>query len=242
MKRWIRGDDGERRRSVGLLAFGWWRRKSGLFILLLVAAFGSTSEPADAAVVTTQFGFTPTSVIAYPFSVDNKGTGWFSYDNAALGTLIINSPSSHDTGYYPGIHLYMSVGDCVIYSGDVGLMMYNNYGSFGGCDAVNLIWGQYVSGEDANVGVEIGWAGPTTLWDSLPLTWFPSQDYEGFTYMHWGNVHYVSAEDGTYLRGVSFEIDYAEPSAVPEPSSLALWSGLGAIGAVMAYRRKRRAA
>jgi len=31
-------------------------------------------------------------------------------------------------------------------------------------------------------------------------------------------------------------------SAVPEPAALLVWSGLGAIGAVMAYRRKRRAA
>ena len=31
-------------------------------------------------------------------------------------------------------------------------------------------------------------------------------------------------------------------SSVPEPSTLLVWSGLGAIGAVMAYRRKRRAA
>jgi hypothetical protein len=47
------------------------------------------------------------------------------------------------------------------------------------------------------------------------------------------NGYDVSITADTFVPG---------PGAVPEPSTLVLWSGLGAIGAVMAYRRKRRAA
>jgi hypothetical protein len=43
------------------------------------------------------------------------------------------------------------------------------------------------------------------------------------------------------LPGASFQL-IGDTAAVPEPTALLVWSGLGAIGAVIAHRRKRRAA
>jgi len=49
--------------------------------------------------------------------------------------------------------------------------------------------------------------------------------------------------DGTSWQHAQFSLDYikVEATAVPEPTSLALWAGLGIMGLFAARRRKRTA-
>ena len=51
----------------------------------------------------------------------------------------------------------------------------------------------------------------------------------------------VTGEFGATVTETVY-LDNVVMSSIPEPSTLLVWSGLGAIGAVVAYRRKRRAA
>jgi hypothetical protein len=109
------------------------------------------------------------------------------------------------------------------------------------------------------------------VYASAPITDWTIGIFSSSPYLHvpsiradWSSDPYslltpTNDGDGDYTINMAFDIGTLAPGqsadiffqyriaetgagvAVPEPTTLLLWSGLGAIGAVMAYRRKRRA-
>jgi hypothetical protein len=75
----------------------------------------------------------------------------------------------------------------------------------------------------------------TYYWTGTPI---PSTGFAWVFYSSVGYENYRWKTDTGSARAWAVR----DVGAVPEPSTLLVWSGLGAIGAVMAYRRKRRAA
>jgi hypothetical protein len=65
---------------------------------------------------------------------------------------------------------------------------------------------------------------------------------ESLGWYYWGSNNIGGLYPDQPAATFAWAVYTPASQAVPEPSTLLLWSGLGAIGAVMAYRRKRRAA
>jgi hypothetical protein len=112
-------------------------------------------------------------------------------------------------------------------------------------------WGDQTGASDAATVMaallQANGVGPTQFtqaWVSVPYSWGVTSWvalYDASLSPRWSPVVLALPASST-SSNVGYAVFASASPSVPEPSTLLVWSGLGAIGAVMAYRRKRRAA
>jgi hypothetical protein len=96
-----------------------------------------------------------------------------------------------------------------------------------------------------------GWSGATQLYDNTVTvntagaTWFAFDylDVDRLVFSSFGGIpNPAAAQRGGGLHFVMDNFTINESGAVPEPSTLIIWSGLGAIGLAAVWRRRKRTA
>jgi hypothetical protein len=120
-----------------------------------------------------------------------------------------------------GVNWYYNNGSMGFAQGDQSIYQWS-------ADVMDAGWG-YTDPVDPNGATRLSWH---TIGSGNTYSTPPEYLYQGWRA---GNTIDLNGSS-------SWERYVLVANAVPEPSTLLLWSGLGAIGAVIAYRRKRRAA
>jgi hypothetical protein len=223
----------------------------GSFVVLAVLAAGVGQMQAAIGVHTADFIPDASRSHFNGFElIPNNGTfftgGGGPYTEDTIQVQQINGDPPNDIWVTFGF--WGSLGSFSWYpsGGDHG---YTTVSLAGGLDFQDVGFNYGTGGHDQHVTLyELLDNGVVVLSGSIPITeWNSSTNYLGFSGGGFDTIRLRDANTGggTVTDGSfnALALDNIETSgAVPEPSTLVLWSGLGAVGAVMAWRRRKRQA